>query len=62
MKHYLKVFLVEFAVGMGVLALALHLYPNLFEKGNFFLLVLALVLACGLGTVGQKLFVRDGKA
>lgn len=58
MNRYLKLFLVEFVIGCGVLALALHFYPNLFEESNFFLLVVALMIACGVATAGQKLFVR----
>ena len=53
MNHYLKLFIGEFVVGVGLLLLALAVYPKLFEGGN--VIVTFLIIAI-LSTFVQKVF------
>lgn len=56
MNHYLKLFIGEFVVGVGLLLLALAVYPKLFEGGNVIVLIVTFLIIAILSTFVQKVF------
>jgi len=56
MNRYLKLFIGEFVVGLGLLLLALSVYPNLFDGGNVVLLIVTFLIITILSTFAQKVF------
>lgn len=56
MNRYLKLFIGEFVVGLGLLMLTLSIYPKLFEGGNVIVLIVTLLIIAILSTFVQKVF------
>lgn len=56
MNRYLKLFIGEFVVGLGLLLLALAIYPKLFEGGNVIVLIVTFLIIAILSTFVQKVF------
>lgn len=56
MNRYLKLFIGEFVVGLGLLLLALAVYPKLFEGGNVIVLIVTFLIIAILSTFVQKVF------
>ena len=54
MNRYLKLFIGEFVVGVGLLMLALAVYPKLFEGGNVIVLIVTFLIIAILSTFVQK--------
>lgn len=59
MNHYLKLFIGEFVVGVGLLLLALSIYPKLFEGGNVIVLVCVLLVISGVNLLVGKFLNRQ---
>lgn len=56
MNRYLKLFIGEFVVGLGLLMLTLSIYPKLFEGGNVIVLIVTFLIIVILSTFVQKVF------
>lgn len=59
MNRYLKLFIGEFVVGLGLLLLALAVYPKLFEGGNVIVLVCVLLVVSGVNLLLGKFLIRQ---
>lgn len=56
MNRYVKLFIGEFVVGVGLLILVLPIYPKLFDGGNEVVLIVTLLIIAILSTFVQKVF------